>query len=225
MKKNILVIVAHSDDEVIGCGGTLIQHVKAGDNVRIISFTDGVSSRKNFMKLDKKKRIDASAKAAKVLGAKWLARGEFLDNKLDCYPLIELVQFLEELKLEFEPDIIYTHGTSDLNIDHKKVFEAVLTAYRPLPSEKLMEIRSFEIPSSTEYSHKSLSEVFSPNLFINIEYTWKQKLKALKCYSQEMRKYPHPRSYKSIENLAKQRGSAVGLLRAEAFSIIRKIEK
>ena len=90
---------------------------------------------------------------------------------------------------------------------------------------RLKEIRSFEIASSTEYSHRDLADVFSPNLFISIEDCWKQKLKALKCYKQEIRKYPHPRSYESIENLAKYRGSTVGIKMAEAFSIVRKIEK
>jgi len=225
MKKNILVIVAHPDDESIGCGGTIIKHVKSGDKVYLISFTDGVTSRKESKKIDQVKRKNSSIKAAKALGANWLAQGEFLDNRLDNYSLIELVQFLEELKIKFEPDIIYTHNGSDLNIDHRKVFEAVLVAYRPLPNMRLKEIRSFEIASSTEYSYRDLVNVFSPNLFISIEDSWKQKLKALKCYNQEIRKYPHPRSYKSIENLAKYRGSAVGIKMAEAFSIVRKIEK
>ena len=110
MKKNILVIVAHPDDETIGCGGTIIKHVKSGDNVYLVSFTDGVSSRKNSKNTDQIKRTSASIEAAKVLGSKWLAQGEFLDNRLDNYSLIELVQFLEELKSKFEPDIIYTHN-------------------------------------------------------------------------------------------------------------------
>ena len=123
------------------------------------------------------------------------------------------------------PDIIYTHSQADLNVDHRIVNQAVFTAFRPQPNETWEEIRSFEIPSSTDYSHPSVTSQFIPNLYINIDSTWHLKLLALKKYHLEMRPNPHSRSYEGLEGLAKLRGFQVGVKMAEAFEIIRKIER
>jgi len=171
----------------------------------------------------KKDKI-AADKAARILGFEWLEAGKFLDNEMDKYSLIEVVKFIENIKNLSKPDIVYTHSSSDLNIDHRIVSEAVLTAFRPQPKEICREIRAFEVSSATDYGHKSVTGSFYPNLFIDITNTWEEKLLALKEYASEMREYPHTRSYRGIESLSKIRGNQVGLHQAEAFEIIRKIQ-
>lgn len=222
--KNILIIVAHSDDETIGMGGTIANHTKDGDKVFAVSMTDGVGSRDEQDKNDINKRAIAADKAAGILGFEWLEAGKFLDNEMDKHSLIEVVKFIEDIKNLSKPDIVYTHSSSDLNIDHRIVSEAVLTAFRPQPNEICREIRAFEVSSATDYGHKSVTGSFYPNLFIDISNTWNEKLLALKEYASEMREYPHIRSYKGIESLSKIRGNQVGLHQAEAFEIIRKIQ-
>lgn len=222
--KNILIIVAHSDDETIGMGGTIANHIKDGDKVFAVSMTDGVGSRDEQDKNDINKRAIAADKAAGILGFEWLEAGKFLDNEMDKHSLIEVVKFIEDIKNLSKPDIVYTHSSSDLNIDHRIVSEAVLTAFRPQPNEICREIRAFEVSSATDYGHKSVTGSFYPNLFIDISNTWDEKLLALKEYASEMREYPHTRSYKGIESLSKIRGNQVGLHQAEAFEIIRKIQ-
>ena len=143
---------------------------------------------------------------------------------MDKCTLLEIVKSIEKIKNKYKPDIVYCHNSGDLNIDHRIVSSAVLTAFRPQPKESCRELRLFEIPSSTDYGHESITGRFSPNLYINISDTWLSKLSALKAYSDEMRDYPHTRSYKSIENLAKLRGNQVGIEMAESFQIIRKID-
>ena len=222
--KNILVVVSHTDDETIGMGGTISNHVKDGDKVFAISMTDGVSSRGAINEIEANKRAAAAERASNILGFEWLQGGNFLDNEMDKNSLIEVVKFIENAKNISKPDIVYTHSASDLNIDHRIVSEAVLTAFRPQPNETCKEIRVFEVSSATDYGHKSVTSTFYPNLYIDISNTWNKKLLALKEYAVEMRDYPHTRSLEGIENLSKLRGNQVGLHQAEAFEIIRKIQ-
>ena len=223
--ETILIIVYHTDDETLGMGGTIAKHINLGDDVFAISMTDGLSARDKVSDKDKKDRINASEKASEILGFKWIKKGNFPDNKIDSLPLIDIIKYIEEVKNQINPSIIYTHSSADLNIDHQLVSKAVLTAFRPQFNEKWKEIRLFEIPSATDYGHKSITNIFIPNLYINIEKTWELKIKALEFYQSEMKSYPNSRSYKGLENLAKYRGNQVGLKYAESFEIIRKIER
>lgn len=223
--KKILVVVAHPDDETIGMGGVIRRHIQNGDQVSIISMTDGVGSRNKVETRDVLMRKEAANQAAKILGFSWLKQHEFEDNCLDKYSLLEVVKCIEFAKKQICPDIVYTHSGSDLNIDHRIVGSAVLTAFRPVPDEACSEIRVFEIASATDYGHNSFTGEFNPNLFVNIEDTWQSKEDALKAYSLEMREYPHSRSFEGIKTLAKIRGCQVGLRMAEAFQVLRKIDR
>ncbi|CAN1499465.1 thiol_BshB1, bacillithiol biosynthesis deacetylase BshB1 [Burkholderiaceae bacterium] len=224
-KKVVLVIVAHTDDETIGIGGAIAKHVESGDTVYGISMTNGVGARdgNNLSKI--KSRYQASENAGKILGLTWLDNGNYPDNLMDTIPLIDVIKFIEKIKSKITPEIIYTHTSADLNIDHQIVSRATLTAFRPEPNEVWSEIRAFEVASSTDYGHRSITNLFAPNLFVDVTKTWNKKLAALKEYQSEIREQPHSRSIVGIENLAKHRGNQVGVYYAEAFEIIRKIER
>tara|TARA_Y100000589_G_C27083207_1_gene600571 strand:+ start:214 stop:894 length:681 start_codon:yes stop_codon:yes gene_type:complete len=224
IKRNILFVVAHSDDETIGAGSSIRKHVLNGDTVSVIAMTDGVSSRSLKDKNAPKIRKLAAQNAAQILGFDWIGNYDFPDNQMDTHSLLEVVKIIEDVKEELRPELVYTHSGSDLNIDHRIVAEAVVTACRPQPKECVKEIRMFEVPSSTDYGHNSLFGDFVPNLFINAEKNWEEKIAALAAYKNEMREHPHSRSMEGIENLARYRGNQVGLKLAEAFQVIRKIE-
>jgi len=221
--ETILIIVSHTDDETLAMGGTIAKHINSGDKVYAISMTDGLSARNNATNSEIRERFNASEKAAEILGFKWIKKGNFPDNQIDSIPLINIIKFIEEVKSQINPSIIYTHSSADLNIDHQLVSKAVLTSFRPQLNETWKEIRLFEIPSSTDYGHRAVTNIFTPNLYINIEETWELKLKALKSYDAEMKVYPNSRSYIGLENLSKYRGNQVGLKFAESFEILRKI--
>ena len=222
-KSKVLIIVAHPDDETIGLGGTIAKHLYDGDEVYALAMTDGVGSRESTKETDVKNRLCAAHSASKELGFKWLDILNYPDNKLDSIPLLNIIKSLEKFKRKINPKLIYTHSSSDLNIDHRIINEAVLTAFRPQPNEVWNEIRNFEIPSATDYGHKSVTNSFCPNLYIDISAFWDIKLKALQQYSEEIREFPHSRSYEGVENLAKYRGSQVGLKYAESFEVLKKI--
>ena len=224
-KKRILVIVAHPDDETIGMGGTISKHVRHGDEVNVVSMTDGVSSRTTASKTEILERLYYANKASEILGFSWFKQYQFPDNAMDTVAFIDIVKEIELIKNELKPDIIYTHSSADLNVDHRITLEATLTAFRPQPHEIFSEIISFEVQSSTEYGHRTAFGNFSPNMFVNIGKDWDLKEKALVCYKAEMRPYPHSRSIKALSILSHQRGNQVGLERAEAFEILRKVNR
>jgi len=224
MGEIVLIIVSHSDDESISMAGTICKHVNKGDKVYVMSMTDGVSSRDEIIKDSIKKRREASIKASKILGFEWGECFNFGDNLMDKYPLLDVVKAIEINKQNYKPSIVYTHSISDLNIDHRVVANAALTAFRPQPMEICREIRLFEIASATDYGNSAITGSFSPNLFVDISDHWDSKKEALIAYCDEMRDYPHSRSIEGIKNLAKIRGNQVGLYLAEAFQVIRKLE-
>lgn len=228
MKKKILICVAHPDDETIGCAGAILSHIKNQDEVYAIYMTDGVSSRKlKQKKLLIAKRKSYSLLASQILGFKWLYRycGNFPDNALDKIPLIKIIKKIEIVKQIIKPDIIYTHNPSDLNIDHRIVSEATLTAFRPMANQKWEKILAIEIPSSTDYAYFIKKNEFNPNLFLNILPYWEKKQKALLAYKGEIKKYPNSRSIKGIKILACLRGVQNGLKMAEAFQVLKEIKR
>ena len=228
-KKSILIVVAHPDDEVLAMGGTICYYKKLKYDIYAMFFSDGISSRKYNsnvrMKFDIKRREEASEKAAKLLGFEWIFKGRFQDNAMDKEPLLKYINVIEKIKKKINPSIVYTHSPTDLNVDHRIISEATLTAFRPQPGETCQEIATFEISSSTDYSHHKLYGSFIPNKFIDINKFIDNKLKALSFYKSELKPYPHSRSLRGIKLLSQYRGVQVGMKNAEAFEVLRKIIK
>ena len=222
-KKNILVISAHPDDEVLGCGGTIIKYSKKFNVFSIIA-GEGITSRNQKRPKNIKSRLDILKKqalmAAKIMGVKKTFFLSLPDNKLDTLPLLEIIQKIESIILKIKPEIIYTHHHGDLNIDHRITHEAVLTAYRPIPGSSVKTIYAFETVSSTEWSSVAIGPVFHPTRFVDISANWQAKKRALQAYSIEMRPYPHARSMEALEALARVRGTNIGTNLAEAFEVV-----
>ena len=228
MKKNIksaLIVVAHRDDEILGCGGTIAKLIEDKYKVYAISMTNGVSSRARSSKKEIKQRYKNSLKASKVIGFNWLNKisGDFADNAMDSEPLLNIVKVNEEAKKITNPEIVITHYPEDLNIDHQIVSSATLTAFRPKTNQTCKKIISFEVPSSTDFAIYK-KNFFKPNYFVDIQKFWSKKKLGLDAYKDEMLKYPNSRSVKGLKNLAHYRGNQVGLNMAEAFQILRIIK-
>lgn len=224
--KKILVVAAHPDDEVLGCGGTIARFTRQGYEVYTLILGEGITSR--FIKreggLGSKAIKDLKryiSNAAKLLKVKQTFTKELPDNRFDAWEFLDIVKIVEEIKAKVKPDILYTHHRADLNIDHRITFEAVLTACRPLPGETVKKIVSFEVPSSTEWNYPCS---FQPNVYMDISGTLKTKIAAMKAYKSEIRKWPHPRSVEAITVLAKKRGVDSGLDAAEAFELVRLVK-
>lgn len=223
--KTILVVAAHPDDEVLGCGATVARFVQEGHIAYVLILGEGVTSRdKTRHRTARLSEIDSLKKEAvnanRFIGIKKVFFHDFADNRFDTVPLLDIVKVIENYKKKIHPDIIFTHFRNDLNIDHQIVYRAVITATRPASDEPVKVIYSFETCSSTEWNFP-LS--FSPNVFINIENTLELKLKAFSAYHSERRDYPHPRSIKAIRKNAEKWGISVGYKAVEAFEVVRLI--
>ncbi|AAZ18520.1 putative LmbE-like protein [Psychrobacter arcticus 273-4] len=222
MSKIILVVAAHTDDEAMGCGGTIARHIAEGDEVHLLFMTDGVGSREVLAEevID---RSSAAQQAAKILGVSSFTNLSFPDNRMDSVALLDIVKEVEVKISEIKPEIIYTHHIGDLNIDHQVTHKAVMTACRPQPGFSVKTIYAFEVLSSTEWQ-TSNSALFIPNVFIDITDYLPVKMDASKAYYNEMREVPHSRSLQHIELLARHRGYTVGVHAAEAFMLVREIK-
>ena len=223
--KKILIIAAHPDDEILGCGGTVARLVNEGYNAYTLILGEGVTSRDE--KRDREKKIAEIEtlqkqiyKANEIIGVKEVFVESFPDNRFDSVPLLDIIKIVENIKNKVKPDIVFTHYKNDLNIDHKITFDAVLTAVRPLQNEIVKEIYTFEVLSSTEWNYP-LS--FSPNTFYDISDTIELKLNAMSEYKSELRDYPHPRSLDGLRLNAKNWGMKVGINYSESFVCLRSI--
>jgi LmbE family N-acetylglucosaminyl deacetylase len=223
----VLVIAAHPDDEILGCGATAARLVSEGQDVRFAILGEGMTSRHS-------NRKDADAKQLKILhqhahaaaskvGVKNVSLHTFPDNRLDTVPLLEVVKVVEDLLDQFGPEVVYTHHGGDLNVDHEVIHRAVLTASRPVAGSPVREIYAFEVPSSTEWAFQRLEPTFRPNVFVEIADTLDAKIAAMECYESEARKFPHPRSPEALRAIAMRWGSVAGCRAAEAFELVRSI--
>jgi LmbE family N-acetylglucosaminyl deacetylase len=220
----VFVVAAHPDDEVLGCGGAIARHADRGDRVDVLFVADGVTSRPGG-KASLEGRRAAARRAAQVLKVRAPRFLDFPDNRLDSVPLLDIVQALERVIAEVAPTVVYTHHGGDLNIDHRIVHQATLTALRPMPNSKIEGLFAFETPSSTEWATPAIGAGFRPDRFIDISSVLERKLAALEAYGEELRPFPHPRSAEAVRALATWRGASAGLKAAEAFLTLRWIER
>ena len=214
----VLCVAAHPDDEILGAGATLAKHVMAGDEVQIVLLGSGATARPDAEASDVIALRQAARAAAGVIGANVIV-GNLPDNRFDSVDMLDVVRTIEMNVQEFEPEVVYTHAATDLNIDHRVTHEAVLTACRPLPGSSVRKVLAFEVPSSTGWGFG-----FQPCVFVDVtREPFARKVKALECYALEMRPYPHPRSVMGVEVIARTRGMQAGVDEAEAFVLVREV--
>jgi LmbE family N-acetylglucosaminyl deacetylase len=227
MIEAVAIIVAHADDEVLGCGGAIARYISEGRPVHVLTLGDGVSSRGKapsaLNQKDAASRRSAAEKANKILGVTSLTQFRLPDNRMDRMDLLDVVKILESFILQKNACTILTHHSGDVNIDHRVVHDAVISACRPQPGFPVTEILFFEVPSSTEWRPPSSGESFAPNYFVDITEFLDAKISALCAYAEELRDFPHPRSLRAVEALCAWRGATVGVNAAEAFILGRKI--
>ena len=228
MQTPILVVAAHPDDEVLGCGGTLARMAIEGRAVHILFVADGETSRTGdgLPSIDPARlvaRATAAESACVLLGCTSVETLALPDNRLDGVVLLDIVKRIEIVLERYRPSTVLTHHAGDVNIDHRVVHDAVITACRPQPGRPVKELLFFEVPSSTEWRPRESGEAFNPNWFVDITATLGVKLEALQLYEGELRDFPHPRSLRAVEALARWRGATVGVEAAEAFVLGRNI--
>ncbi len=220
----LLIIAAHPDDEVLGCGGTILLAKSLGAHISLVCLGEGVSSRYNN-KLNQnlkahKIRTKEFLNCIEILGVDYYKLEERLCNQFDTIPLLTIVQSLEKIISQIKPNIIFTHNPFEVNVDHIITYRAVEVATRPTKNKSIDKVFSFEIPCSGNWT---FNKGFVPNTYVDIYKFWSKKIKAWQCYKNETKPYPFPRSDKAIKSIAEYRGIQAGLKLAEAFKLERHI--
>ena len=223
----MLVLAAHPDDEVLGCGGTMARAVRRGDDVRIVILGEGITSRferreeADPRELDRLR--DSARRAAEALGVGPPRMHGLPDNRFDTVPLLDVVKLVEREVREFRPDVVFTQHGGDLNIDHVVTFRATLVATRPTDDCPVRTVYAYEVASSSEWAFGQFAPEFRPQTFVDVADTLELKLTAMRAYESEDRRFPHPRSAAALRAAAVRCGSQVGLKAAEAFSLVRDV--
>ncbi len=228
--KRIMIVVAHPDDELLGLGATLHKLIHNFNvTAHVVILGEGITSRSDQRDLklwesELKIHRNNIQQAQSAIGYQGSSVYDFPDNRFDSVALLDIIKVIENEKAKFQPEIIFTHHGGDVNIDHQRTFEAVITCCRPLKEEKVKTIITFETPSGTEWRSPADPKHFLPNLFIGVsEEDLDAKIIGMESYEFERRNYPHPRSPKSLKIQAQRWGIVIGEDFAEAFCIIRSI--
>lgn len=228
--KRVMIVVAHPDDELLGLGATMNKLIEEyGILTHVIILGEGITSRsdkRDVEKWESQLSIHRSNifNAQKAIGYNSVSIYDFPDNRFDTVPLLDIIKVIEKEKNLFLPNVIFTHHGGDVNIDHKLTFESVITACRPINSEVVKTIITFETPSGTEWRASSDPKHFVPNILFEVsEKNIDSKIRGMESYEFERRKYPHPRSPEALKILAQRWGISVGVDYAEAFCLIRSI--
>lgn len=223
--RQILVIAAHPDDEVLGLGGTMACHISQGDQVTVLIVTDGVTARHSVTEPQKA----ATRRACSELGVHNVHFAGLPDQRLDSLPLLEIIKPISNLIQDLRPQVVYTHHRGDANQDHRAIFAATLVAVRPFGHNPVEQVLCYEVASSTEWGPPFAEWAFLPNVYVDITATLEAKLRAFEAYRQtfqsEIKPFPHPRSPEAVRIFAQQRGVTVGMQAAEAFILVRQLVK
>lgn len=215
MQERVLVIAAHPDDEVMGCGGVMALHRQAGDPVRVVILAGRSEAESGYGC----PQGAFAAKALAVLDVRDVVLLGLPDQRLDAMPQLDLIQRIERQVEEFQPTLVLGHHGADVNQDHRAAFSAMLVATRPTRSS-IRVVLTFEVPSSTEWASP---RTFAPDTYVDIADVLTLKLKALAEYGPELRPFPHPRSIEALEHKARSRGSECCRPAAEAFMTVRRM--
>lgn len=220
---NILIIAAHPDDEILGCGGFIAKHKILGCNFKILFIGEGSTCRyDDYLAAEASSAVEIrnshALRALNTLGVSDVVFKNLRCGALDQYPIIEINKIIEAEIADFNPDLVLTHSDVDINNDHRIVNRATLMATRPGAKNHIKRLMAYEVLSSTEWG---FSNVFRPNYFENLEGEHlASKIKALNEYQTEVKDFPFPRSDEGVMTLAKIRGMQMGVRYSEAFSLI-----
>lgn len=218
--RTILAVGAHPDDEVLGPGGTLANHADAGHEVYVLIVTEGVTQQYDDPSIVEQKR-EETQDCADRLGVTDVRFGDLPDMRLDDVPHVEINAVIEAAIEAIRPDVVYTHWSGDVNLDHHRVYESTLVATRP--GSGVERVLSYEVPSSTDWAGDGSG--FEPTVFVDVTDSIETKIAAFEAYESETRAYPHPRSAESLRARARTRGTAAGFEAAEAFRLIREYRR
>jgi LmbE family N-acetylglucosaminyl deacetylase len=219
----ILVVSAHPDDETLGCGGTLLKHKKAGDEMAWLIVTT-VSEKEGFSAErvnSRKKEID---KVASSYGFKYVFQLNFPTMSLSSESVKSMIPEIAGIMNKFQPHTLYTLNRSDVHSDHRHTFDAVMACTKSFRYPYLRKVLMYECLSETEFAPPLAENAFLPNYFVDITDHMEEKLEIMKIFESELDQHPFPRSLSNMKALAHLRGATAGVVYAEAFQLLKWVD-
>ena len=220
--KKILAVAVHPDDETLGCGGALLKHKNNGDDIYwlIITSIDVENGWEKDKVESRRREIDS---VSKMYGFCVTHNLGFPTTRLDAIPMNDLIAEISNIIQKVEPDLIYIPNRSDIHTDHQVAFKAIMSCTKVFRNSFIRKILMYECLSETEFSPSLQTDVFIPNVFVDITGFLEEKIKIMKMYRGEMGTFPFPRSEENIRALAMYRGATAGVEAAEAFVLLKEV--
>lgn len=218
----VLAICAHPDDETLGCGGTLLKHRAAGDELSWIIAT--VCHEPQWSAEVIARKADEVDRVAAAFGAQQFKLG-FPNARLDTVAIDELMKPIERIVDDFRPEIVYLVHGGDIHTDHYAVFTASMSVLKPFYMTKrgIRRVLGYETLSSTDAAPQRSERMFMPNVYSDITPFIDQKLDIMRLYETEIHPEPMPRSPSAIRALARFRGATINTEYAEALTLLREV--
>lgn len=222
--KNVIVVSAHPDDEVIGAGGTLLKHKANGDSIHWLIVTN-VHEQHGFSKERVESRAAEIQKVAELFGMSSVHLLDYPTMSLSTSTLIEMVPRIGTIFQEVKPEVVYVVNRSDAHSDHRITFDAVMACTKSFRYPFIKTVLMYECISETEFGANLAENAFVPNYFVDITSYFEKKLAITAIYASEVGQHPFPRSVRNIEALGVFRGATAGVEYAEAFQLVKFIDK
>ena len=214
----VLVIAPHPDDETLGCGSTLFKHKSQGDDIYWLIITE-ISQKNGWEEKIVKKREYEIKQVGEKYGFKKILNLGFPTTKIETNCISKLIEKISKVYNEIKPNIIYMPFISDVHTDHQIIGKAIGSTLKWFRYPHIKKVYMYETLSETDFNFIS-NRLFRPNVFVDASIFIDKKIETLNIYKGEVKKFPFPRSEKSIRALASLRGSQSGFNAAEAFELI-----
>lgn len=221
--KKILVIAPHPDDEVLGCGGTMLQHINAGNEVYVCIVTRGFPPM--FNEENTKRNQTDAISCHKFMGVKDTIFLDFPSTKLETVDRSQINSAILKVVRDILPDEIYIPHYGDMQRDHFIVAESCMVAVRPKYTPHIPKVYGYETMSETAWNAPAIQNEFIPNVYVDITDSLEYKKKALSFYTLQVSEFPDARSIDAIDALARYRGAQMHMRAAEAFMLLRELRK
>lgn len=220
----VIVISAHPDDETLGAGGTLLKHKENGDEIYWLIVTN-VFEHQGFSAERVSSRQEEIRKVAEMFGFTKTFQLDYPTMSLSSSSLLTMVPQISAVFSEVQPEIIYTLNRSDAHSDHRVLFDAVMACTKSFRYPYIKRVLMYECISETEFAPALPEKAFIPNYYVDVTGYMDRKLEIMEVFESELEAHPFPRSLENIKALAHFRGASVGVGYAEAFQLIKYIDK
>jgi len=215
-----LVVAPHPDDEILGCGGTLLRRQAEGRVLGWLIMTS-MSEQSGWVKARIEQREQEIVRVRESIGFAEVFNLRLTPAHLDQIPKSELISRVSEVFKAFEPEEVLIPHRRDAHSDHCATFDAVSACCKWFRYPSVRRVLSYETPSETEFG-LGADAAFHPNTFVDISRHIDRKVEIMQIYRSEMGDFPFPRSVEAIRALASVRGATAGFRAAEAFQLLRE---